>query len=398
MNNPAPLVSVILPTYNVAPWLEDCLHSLRGQSLQEWEAIFVIDGGTDDSQSIVERAAQTDNRICMIAQENQGQGAARNLGVTHARGKYLFFLDPDDVLPQNALECAVSAAEETGADIVIGDYSPFLDGERSEWGNKAASDEFSEKFKNLPRLFGRSDIEDHLFFYHSLYFMVVWMKLFRTSVWKSHEIAAPVGISMGEDFMTVKKMFFLTNKTSITPHTLIYYRKRPGSSTTLRSRKALGIFTSYQYTAKMYQDMNLSNKENVLMHQAYLAWFFFHMIKFTPLRFCLEFYQETCRCVSNWQIDDLGEDSFKPSEKMAITLLKKNSILYFPLYVLVMLRVDNMAKAAIVMALQFMNRALPKSITVRLAGLVDQMAKRTHSPGLKSLLQKSKLHLLGRDE
>ena len=89
-------VSVIIPVYNVEPYLKQCMDSVVGQTLKDIEIICVDDGSTDGSLDILREYAAEDNRIQIIEQKNAGAGAARNNGMRHATGKYLSFLDSDD--------------------------------------------------------------------------------------------------------------------------------------------------------------------------------------------------------------------------------------------------------------------------------------------------------------
>ena len=90
-------VSVILPVYNVGPWIGKCIESLKKQTLQNLEFVFVDDLGSDDSMKQVEVWAAEDNRVRIIRnQKNIGSGRSRNRGIEEARGEYLSFVDPDD--------------------------------------------------------------------------------------------------------------------------------------------------------------------------------------------------------------------------------------------------------------------------------------------------------------
>lgn len=91
-------VSVILPIYNVAPYLEAAFDSILNQSLKEIEVIAVNDGSTDQSGDIIKQYQQRDSRIISFSQENKGQSAARNLALQHATGKYIYMMDSDDML------------------------------------------------------------------------------------------------------------------------------------------------------------------------------------------------------------------------------------------------------------------------------------------------------------
>lgn len=112
-------VSIVIPVYNAERYLAECLDSVLNQTLSEIEIICVDDGSTDGSSDILRQYADADRRIRCIRQENQGAGAARNLGMTRANGAYLAFLDADDLYYPNALETAYRRARQLQADILI---------------------------------------------------------------------------------------------------------------------------------------------------------------------------------------------------------------------------------------------------------------------------------------
>lgn len=98
-------ISVIIPVYNMQEHIEACIASAARQSLKDLEILCIDDGSTDGSLSILERMRESDDRICVIEQPNQGSGKARNQGILHARGEFLLFLDADDyLLEPTALE------------------------------------------------------------------------------------------------------------------------------------------------------------------------------------------------------------------------------------------------------------------------------------------------------
>lgn len=115
---PTAKISVIVPVYNVEHWLDDCLASIRAQSLSEIEIILVDDGSTDSSSEISRRAAGADNRIVYIRQENGGLGPARNTGIAAATADYLTFVDSDDTIHQDYCKKLYDAAIAGKSDIV----------------------------------------------------------------------------------------------------------------------------------------------------------------------------------------------------------------------------------------------------------------------------------------
>ena len=106
------MVSVVIPVYNAAPWLRQCLDSVVGQTLREIEIICVDDGSTDESPQILEEYAQADERVRILHQQNQYAGVARNNGLAHASGKYIIFWDSDDYFDLDALRLMVNGQKK----------------------------------------------------------------------------------------------------------------------------------------------------------------------------------------------------------------------------------------------------------------------------------------------
>lgn len=175
---PSPLISVIVPIYNMESLLPRCLDSLAAQTLRDLEIICVDDGSTDGSGGIVRKYASGDSRFRLITQENSGRAEARNAGIRAAAAPYLGFADPDDYVEPDMYERLYRLAEESGADMVQCSYSPFLPAESGESRgmaeekllhieNTACDGVFTEKGE-IFRLF----LEDRIT-------GVVWSKLFR---------------------------------------------------------------------------------------------------------------------------------------------------------------------------------------------------------------------------
>ena len=119
-------VSVILPIYNVAPYLDETFQSLLKQTLKEIEIIAVNDGSTDNSEVIIKKYQQQDSRIIAFTQQNKGQSAARNLALLHAKGQYIYMMDSDDLLSDSdALKICYDYAEKNKADFIFFDGDSF---------------------------------------------------------------------------------------------------------------------------------------------------------------------------------------------------------------------------------------------------------------------------------
>ena len=116
-------ISVIVPVYNTERYLASCLDSLLAQTFQDWEAICVDDGSTDECKNILQQYGLKDKRLKIIAQKNKGLSSARNAGLDYAKGEYVFFLDSDDIIPEYALEMMLKIAEITNVPVVASESS-----------------------------------------------------------------------------------------------------------------------------------------------------------------------------------------------------------------------------------------------------------------------------------
>ncbi len=117
-----PLVSVIIPVYNVEAFLERCVRSVLEQTYPELEVLLIDDGSTDGSGALCDALAQTDARILVLHKPNGGLSDARNCGIEAARGDWLTFLDSDDALDLAFVQTMVDAARQQDAELVICDY------------------------------------------------------------------------------------------------------------------------------------------------------------------------------------------------------------------------------------------------------------------------------------
>ena len=113
-------VSIIIPVYNAGKYLGECLQSILEQNYPDFEIICINDGSTDNSEDILRQMAGQDSRIKFSTTPNAGAGAARNLGLTKAKGEFVTFVDADDLLLPNALSLLVSALTSNDADIAVG--------------------------------------------------------------------------------------------------------------------------------------------------------------------------------------------------------------------------------------------------------------------------------------
>ena len=138
-----PFFSVIIPVYNVEAYLGRCLDSVLGQNFTDFEIICINDGSSDNSFEVLKTYAEKDSRIKVISKENGGLPSARNSGLYDAQGKYVFFLDSDDTMCENALQNAYTAiCEENYPDLLNTGFTKNLYGELLTYDCVYPGDEF----------------------------------------------------------------------------------------------------------------------------------------------------------------------------------------------------------------------------------------------------------------
>ena len=210
----APLVSVIVPVYNTAPWLRRCLDSICAQTYRNLEILCVNDGSTDNSAEILAEYAAKDSRIKVFTQENAGLSAARNTALEHATGEWVTGVDSDDYLEPDVYERSVACI--SGAVDMVFFGVRYVD----EEGRELPANPYFELpaagvYEMTPELAGQLNA-------------CFWSKLWRRSLLEENNLRFPHGL-VHED----EAMFFLsvpyTRKVAICPETGYYYVQREGS-------------------------------------------------------------------------------------------------------------------------------------------------------------------------
>lgn len=155
-------VSVIIPVFNVEKYLKECIESISNQSLEDIEIICIDDGSTDNSLNILNDYADDDCRFKIILQDNLGPGAARNKGISIAEGKYIYFMDSDDILELNALENLYNLSEDKKTDFIFFKLINF-DDETGQKTNRYYYDMPYLKKAVGDSVFNYNDVKDVIF-------------------------------------------------------------------------------------------------------------------------------------------------------------------------------------------------------------------------------------------
>ncbi|MFS2295227.1 MAG: glycosyltransferase, partial [Actinomadura sp.] len=219
-----PRVGVVVPVYNVEPYLQECLASIARQSLRDLHVVMVDDGSTDASAELARRFADEDPRFQLIRQANGGLGHARNVGAAAVRGEFLAFVDSDDVLPGHALEILVETLERTGSDFASGNVRLLTDGE-------LVQSPMHRRPMGTTRL--RTHVtRDHLLMYDRL----VPNKLFRRRFWDEHGFRFPEGV-LYEDIPVTLPAHFLASTVDVLGEPVYYWRQRTGEELSITQRR-----------------------------------------------------------------------------------------------------------------------------------------------------------------
>ncbi len=207
------LVSVVVPVYKVQEYLERCVDSIRRQTYANLEIILVDDGSPDRCGEICDAYAGEDERIRVIHKDNGGLSDARNAGAEEARGKYLLFVDSDDCIAEELITKTVSAAEETGCDIVLFDHF-HVEGGRTEIKSEGLPAGRPLDLKTERRLL--------------LAAPAAWLRLFRREFYEKSGIRFPKGLYY-EDLNTAPKFVLAAERIVYLNEPLYYYMIRHDS-------------------------------------------------------------------------------------------------------------------------------------------------------------------------
>lgn len=222
-----PMVSVVIPVYNVEDYLRECLDSVLSQTLRDIEIICVDDGSTDNSPDILQEYARNDDRIRIYTKKNEGVGgaSARNLGLSKTVGKYVSILDSDDFFNQSMLEKAVRRAEATNADIVI--FGGYEYDEKTHTKRKINGILNEGVIPNC-EVFSRKDCSDDIF---QITQGMAWNKLFRRAFLNKYDIEFQK-IKFSDDAFFTFSHLALAERISVLREPLINYRFNSGRNQT----------------------------------------------------------------------------------------------------------------------------------------------------------------------
>ena len=309
-------VSIVIPIYNTAKYLDKCLTSVITQSYQNIEIILVNDGSTDDCKSICDNYAKKDKRIIVLNQKNSGVSASRNNGIKVASGKYLCFLDSDDFIHPDYVQCLINNIKENTLSVCQ-----------------------METFKN--DVIPLKNIEEKKEFdrYHFIYLSSMYLlntpccKLYNLDVIKTNKIYFDTGLSLGEDLMFNLNYMQYIDKIIVDMQKLYYYRKDDNLSlSTSYNPKMFDIqLLLYDSFTKFFIKTKMQQEELCI----------FDSFRFSTLKIIVEnefrnkkisFWQRyinTRKVVRNKEIQKRLKEIRYPKKKVFCFLIRHNLILLY---------------------------------------------------------------------
>ena len=222
-------VSVIVPVYNVRPYLAEALESIISQSYRDLEILVIDDGSDDGSAEICENYAEADSRIRLFRQNNQGLSGARNTGLRAASGQLIMFLDPDDAFAPEAVRTLVEALNKSEADMAVGRYFSYQTTERMD---SAKPSPWTRRPLGKSGLYTRKQALKALT--HGDLNISVWNKVYRRKLWD--DLFYPEG-HVYEDIDTTFRILDRCERICLIDETVYLNRKRPGSITATCNEK-----------------------------------------------------------------------------------------------------------------------------------------------------------------
>ncbi len=255
-------VSVIIPVYNGAQYLDECLKSVANQTLKNIEVICIDDGSEDESLSILNKYQHKDKRFTVLQQDHLGGGAARNKGLKIAKGEYLSFLDCDDFFEKDLLERLYSQCKKTNADIGVCKVRIY-DNKTKD----TSIDKNSFAVNNIPKkeVFASYELRNCIF---STFQTWAWNKLFKRSFIQKEDIQFQE-IMRTNDMFFVNKALIRARRITAVPAALVNYRV--GTASNCQSTNSL--YPKDFLLALMRLKEEIYNYPNEIIRNLYLISF-----------------------------------------------------------------------------------------------------------------------------
>lgn len=255
------MISVIIPIYNSAQYISECLSSISNQTYSNFEIICVNDGSTDESEKIIQDISKREKRIRYFSQSNSGVSVARNKAISEARGEWICFVDSDDVIHKDFLKHLLTIVDENGMSICS--YTRNL-------SSLGENNHKTEKFTN--REFIRTVINE------SRCSPNICMMLFKNNIIQENNIRFTAGCVRNEDTEFYLKYMTHIDNVTTSDYVGYFYRDNPNSAVHKFNEKSLTYIEAAERIARFLENKNIIEDNNLIVEAA-IQYFIYHLAR-----------------------------------------------------------------------------------------------------------------------
>ena len=262
MINQSSKISIIVPLYNVEQYLSCCIDSILVQSFMDFELLLIDDGSTDKSGIICNEYAKTDKRIKVFHKKNGGVTSARILGLEHASGDWIMFVDGDDTLESGAVE-TLNRYITKDINIIIGTFNYYINGEKKFTNNKSFGKYNADEYIDL-LLLGKV-------------YVAPWAKLYRKKILTNEMIELPNSIKNKEDFI-MNMRIACSQRGNVYFVNEAIYNYRYGRNDSALTKYKSNINLQYELKIKNYIIEALKKYNMYKAHEKYISYYYFNIL------------------------------------------------------------------------------------------------------------------------
>ncbi|HEL1736620.1 TPA: glycosyltransferase [Streptococcus suis] len=256
-----PLISIIVPVYNVENYLDECIRTVLAQTYSNWELLLINDGSTDSSGTICDDYAKGDERIYIKhIKKSKGVSEARNTGLSLAKGEYITFLDSDDGICEDFLETCLTTAIQHDVDIVIGHFFIWDENQQTFYYFVEQSQKDTIELISAQEALNRQVVWKNL---NTAPFVVAWGKVFKATLFNT--IRFPKG-KVFEDEYTIHKALLKSDSVALINKEFYMYR-RHGNSIITSDFSLSKVLNNIEALEERIVDLVLAKKDTELVRQ-----------------------------------------------------------------------------------------------------------------------------------
>ncbi|CYV38399.1 glycosyltransferase family 2 protein [Streptococcus suis] len=256
-----PLISIIVPVYNVENYLDECIQTVLAQTYSNWELLLINDGSTDSSGTICDDYAKGDERIYIKhIKKSKGVSEARNTGLSLAKGEYITFLDSDDGIREDFLETCLTTAIQHEVDIVIGHFFIWDENQQTFYYFVEQSQKDTIELISAQEALNRQVVWKN---FNTAPFVVAWGKVFKATLFNT--IRFPKG-KVFEDEYTIHKALLKSDSVALINKEFYMYR-RHGNSIMTSDFSLSKVLNNIEALEERIVDLVLAKKDTELVRQ-----------------------------------------------------------------------------------------------------------------------------------